>query len=118
VISAWAAAHDVTEAFHTLQAAGIAAAPQLDDEALFDDPNVVARGWIQPLTMTDVGSHDHIGHAFTGLPQAWTRGSPSLGEDNEYVYRNLIGLDADEYAEIVAAGIATDDYLDAAGDPV
>ncbi len=119
VIGAWAATQDVTEAFHTLQAAGIAAAPQLDDAALFDDPNVVAREWIRPLTTTDVeGSHAHIGHAFPGLPQAWTRGSPSLGEDNEYVYRELIGLDADEYAQIVADGIATDDYLDADGNPV
>jgi crotonobetainyl-CoA:carnitine CoA-transferase CaiB-like acyl-CoA transferase len=118
VISAWAATQDATQAFHTLQAAGIAAAPQFDDAALHDDPNVAARGWIRPLATTDVGSHAHIGHAFPGLPQAWTRGSPSLGEDNEYVYRDLIGLDADEYAAIVADGIATNDYLDADGNPV
>ncbi len=118
VITTWTSTRDVMEVFHTLQAAGIAAGPQLDNELLADDPNVQARGWLRPLTTTETGTHLHIGHAFRGVPQAWRRGSPSLGEDNEYVYRKVLGLTDEEYEILAAAKVIVDDYLDANGDPV
>jgi len=118
LITEWSSGQDVMAAFHALQEAGVAAAPQFDDEMLFTDANVVARGWIRPLVSTDVGSHLHIGHAFKGLPQRWDRGSPLLGEDNEYVYRKLIGVDEDEYRLLQEAKVIVEDYLDADGEPV
>jgi crotonobetainyl-CoA:carnitine CoA-transferase CaiB-like acyl-CoA transferase len=117
-ISAWTSTRDVMDAFHTLQAAGIAAGPQLDNELLASDPHVRARGWLQPLTTAEAGTHLHIGHAFRGVPQAWRRGSPALGEDNEYIYRKVVGLSDEEYDNLVAAKVIVNDYLDADGEPV
>lgn len=117
-IGAWVAGRDVVEAFHALQGAGVAAAPQLSDDLLVADPNALARQWVRPLTNREVGSYQHIGHAVSGLPQAWWRGSPGLGEDNEYVYRKLLALEPDEYERLVADGIIVNDYLDADGRPV
>ncbi|MGD9798894.1 MAG: CaiB/BaiF CoA transferase family protein [Acidimicrobiia bacterium] len=113
LIGEWTATRDVLEAFHTLQAAGVAAGPQLDDAMLVSDPNVAARDWLRPLTSTDVGTHLHIGHAFRGVPQVWERGSPILGEDNEYVYKEVLGVDDAEYERLVAAKVIVTDYLDA-----
>jgi hypothetical protein len=48
---------------------------------------------------------------------AWTRGAPVLGEDNEYVFRELLGLDADAYRRHVAGGVASEDYVDRDGRP-
>jgi crotonobetainyl-CoA:carnitine CoA-transferase CaiB-like acyl-CoA transferase len=45
----------------------------------------------------------------------WERGSPTLGEDNEYVYKKVLGLDDDEYDQLVAANVIVTDYLDADG---
>jgi crotonobetainyl-CoA:carnitine CoA-transferase CaiB-like acyl-CoA transferase len=104
IISAWAADQSLMEAFHALQAAGVAAGPQLSDEMLPEDPNAIARGWIRPLAATDVGTHLHVGH-----------GSPSLGEDNEYVYKKVLGVDDDEYERLIEARVVTSDYLDSAG---
>jgi crotonobetainyl-CoA:carnitine CoA-transferase CaiB-like acyl-CoA transferase len=118
IISAWTRDREPVAAFHALQEAGVAAAPLFDDEQLFSDQNVVARGWIRPLDSTDVGRHLHIGHAFKGVPQRWDRGSPSLGEDNEYVYRKLIGVDEDEYRRLQESKVIVEDYLDDNGDPV
>jgi crotonobetainyl-CoA:carnitine CoA-transferase CaiB-like acyl-CoA transferase len=118
VLGAWALDQEAVEAFHALQAAGVAAAPLFDDDMLAVDPNVAARGWIRPVTSTDVGTYPHIGHAFTGLPMAWDRGSPVLGEDNEYVFGKLLGLDDEAYQRLQAARIIVDDYLDADGKPV
>ncbi len=118
VIGRWAAEQEVMVGFHALQQAGVAAAPLFDDELLCSDPNVAARGWIRPLTTTDVGTHLHLGHAVRGLPQRWDRGSPALGEDNEYVYRTLLGVDEEEYRRLQALKVVVEDYLDPAGDPV
>jgi hypothetical protein len=49
---------------------------------------------------------------------AWDRGSPVLGEDNEYVFGKLLGLDDEAYQRLQAARIIVDDYLDADGKPV
>jgi crotonobetainyl-CoA:carnitine CoA-transferase CaiB-like acyl-CoA transferase len=118
LIGAWAAEQDVIEAFHALQRAGVAASPLFNEELLVADPNVAAREWIRPLTSADVGTHLHIGNAFRGIPQRWDRGSPTLGEDNEYVYRTLLGLTDEEYRHLQEARIVTEDYLGPDGNPV
>jgi crotonobetainyl-CoA:carnitine CoA-transferase CaiB-like acyl-CoA transferase len=105
-------------AFHILQRAGVTAGPQFDEEMLASDPHVAARGWIRDLTSTDVGTYPHIGYAFQGVPQAWDRGAPVLGEDNDYVYRKVLGLDDEEYERLVEAKVIVDDYLDRNMDPV
>jgi crotonobetainyl-CoA:carnitine CoA-transferase CaiB-like acyl-CoA transferase len=117
-ISEWTATQDLLTAFHTLQQSGVTAAPQFTEAMLADDPHVAAREWIKPLTSRDVGTYPHIGYAFQGLPQAWDRGSPVLGEDNDYVFRKIMQLDDDEYRRYVDAKIIVDDYLDDGLNPV
>ncbi len=118
LITGWTSSRDVMDTFHDLQAAGIAAGPQLDDEMLVADPHVRARGWLRPLSTTEAGTHLHMSYPFVGIPQAWRRGSPSLGEDNEYIYRKLLGLSDEEYERLVEAKVIVNDYLDADGVPV
>ncbi len=117
-ISAWTNTHDLMDAFHTLQRAGVTAGPQFTEAMLATDPHIAARGWIRPMTSRDVGTYPHIGYAFQGLPQAWDRGAPVLGEDNDYVFRKVLQLDDDEYQRLVDAKVIAEDYLDADMNPV
>ena len=117
-ITEWTTSLDVMAAFHSLQEAGVTAGPQFDEEMLASDPHVAAREWIRPLASRDVGSYPHIGYAFKGVPQLWERGAPVLGEDNDYVYREVIGLDDEEYRELVEAKVIVEDYLDRDMNPV
>ena len=116
-ISEWTATVNADDAFHALQGAGIAAAPSVDDLRFATDPQIVDRQWIRPLASRDVGSFNHLGQAFRGIPLDWERGAPTLGEDNAYVFQEILGLDDDEYQRLVAAGVATEDYLDRDGNP-
>ncbi|MGY1773962.1 CoA transferase [Blastococcus sp. SYSU D00813] len=116
-IGAWAATVDADRGFAELQAAGVAAAPQLGEADLAADPQFAARDWIRPLDSTDVGRFNHLGPAVRGVPTAWTRGAPVLGEDNAYVLRELLGLDEDAYRRLVDRGVVTEDYLDREGRP-
>jgi crotonobetainyl-CoA:carnitine CoA-transferase CaiB-like acyl-CoA transferase len=118
VIGAWAADHDSLVAFGALQAAGVAAGALLDDEMLATDPQFVARQWQQPLESLDVGTHLHPGPPFRGVPLAWRRGSPVLGEDNEYVYRRVLGVSAEDFGRFRRERMLAEDYLDAAGNPL
>ena len=111
LIGKWAAGLDVTEAFHLLQQAGVPAAPLMDEAMFSADPQVRARGWLRPLTTTDVGTHPHPSQPYRGVPQAWRRGSPSLGEDNAYVYREILGVTEAEYARYAETRMLAEDYL-------
>ena len=81
------------------------------------DPHVRDRGWLRPLTSLDVGTHLHPGHPYRGVPQAWRRGSPVLGEDNEYVYKDLLGVSDADFERYRKEKILAEDYLDSAGEP-
>jgi crotonobetainyl-CoA:carnitine CoA-transferase CaiB-like acyl-CoA transferase len=48
---------------------------------------------------------------------AWERGAPTLGQDNEYVFKEILGLDDAEYERLIAEGVATNDYVDRDGNP-
>jgi crotonobetainyl-CoA:carnitine CoA-transferase CaiB-like acyl-CoA transferase len=116
-ITKWASTVTAQDAFHRLQTAGVAAARLLDERSFTSDPQVVAREWIRPLKNRDVGSFHHLGHPFRGVPMAWERGAPALGEDNEYVMQEILGLDVVEYDRLCRERVVVEDYLDLQGNP-
>jgi crotonobetainyl-CoA:carnitine CoA-transferase CaiB-like acyl-CoA transferase len=117
IIGAWAAEQVATEAFHVLQRAGVAAAPLLDDVAFAADPHFSHREWQQPLESFDVGTHLHPGLPYRGVPQRWWRGSPVLGQDNEYVYKEILEVSEEDFERYRRELILADDYLDPDGQP-
>jgi crotonobetainyl-CoA:carnitine CoA-transferase CaiB-like acyl-CoA transferase len=118
LIAAWTATLDPYELFHLLQCAGIPSAPVLDDLMTVTDPHIATREWLRPLSNRDVGSFDHIGPVFRGIPLAWHRGAPVLGEHNDYVFREVLRLTDTEYEQLVADQIAVEDYLGPDGRPL
>jgi crotonobetainyl-CoA:carnitine CoA-transferase CaiB-like acyl-CoA transferase len=117
LIGAWSAQQSAPDAFAALQRAGVAAAPFLDDPSLAADPQFRARQWQRPLESLDVGTHLHPGLPYRGVPQEWRRGSPVLGQDNEYVYKDIMGVSDEDFERYRAAKILAEDYLDPLGDP-
>ncbi|MEX2230257.1 MAG: CoA transferase [Dehalococcoidia bacterium] len=92
--------------FGALQSAGVAAGPVQDDADAFACPQLRARGFFEPLSRDDLGTHDYPGMLFKwrDTPNSH-RGPPvRLGADNAYVYRELLGYTADEYSELLASG--------------
>jgi crotonobetainyl-CoA:carnitine CoA-transferase CaiB-like acyl-CoA transferase len=118
LLSSWAAARHAVDAFHELQRHSVPAAPLLDDRMFCDDPHVKARGWLQPLTTTDVGTHLHAGLPYRGVPLVWRRGSPGLGEDNDYVFTKILGVSDEELDHYRKARIVAEDYLSPEGMPL
>jgi crotonobetainyl-CoA:carnitine CoA-transferase CaiB-like acyl-CoA transferase len=117
VVATWTATLTADEAFRQLQRAGVAASPFHDERSFVSDPQVVARQWVRPLSSRDVGAFDHLGQPFRGIPLVWEHGAPALGEDNEYVFREILGLDDAEFKRLVDDRVAIEDYLDPHGNP-
>ena len=94
------------ELFEALQAVGVPAGPVQDEADAFACPHLRARDWYEPITRDDIGTFDQPGYLFhldeTAMPPR--RPPPRLGEDNEYVYRELLGFDEGEYEALVASG--------------
>ena len=117
VIGAWAADQPLLAAFHDLQRAGVAAGPLLDDASFAADPHFVDRAWQRPLSSLDVGTHLHPGLPYRGVAQEWRRGSPVLGEDNEYVYKKILGVSDVDFERYREEKFLAEDYLDPHGEP-
>ena len=114
-VSAWTRTQDDYDLFHLLQNAGIAAAPVLEASRLFEDAHVQARGLNQPQTL-----HDDVGsflfnvpfYRFSETPVGTDKPPVALGEDNEYVYKEVIGLSDAEYDALLESGQVGLDFDD------
>lgn len=112
-ITRWTATRTPMDATETLQAAGIPAGPVLSEADASSDPHLHGRGFFHLLEHPSCGTHFHAGanfHLSRTPPQLW-RAAPTLGQDNEYVYKELIGVSDDEYVELIAEGHAGTDYV-------
>jgi crotonobetainyl-CoA:carnitine CoA-transferase CaiB-like acyl-CoA transferase len=118
MILSWTVTQDAYVAFHTLQRAGVPAAPVLDEPAAFADEHMNARGFFRPLPGRDTGEFPYAGHLFRGLPLVWWRGGPALGEDNAYVYKEILGFSDEDYAQLEKSQHIAEDYLSPDGQPV
>jgi benzylsuccinate CoA-transferase BbsF subunit/naphthyl-2-methylsuccinate CoA transferase subunit len=113
VVSAWTRSQSAMAASHALQSAGIPAGPVLDEAAALSDPQLHDRGFFQLLEHPSCGIHLHPGanfHLSATPPQVW-RAAPTLGQDNEYVYKDVLGLSDDEYVELIAEEHVGTEYL-------
>ena len=112
----WSVSQDAVEAMNLLQANGIAAGTVMNEEDAFADPHMDAIGFWEELTAKEVGTHLYTSALWTArnTPRRHRWGPPRLGEDNEYVYKELLGFSEADYAAYEAAGHIGMDYaLDA-----
>ena len=106
-IAEWTCRHGHYEVMHILQAAGVAAGPVMDQSDAFADPHLQERGIFEAVYHEDVdGSHLYVGapYKMSDTPIRIRRGPVRLGADNEYVYKQVLGVSDEEYAELERAG--------------
>ena len=116
-IEAFTRNRDNYELFYVLQAHGVPAGPVEDYRDAHMDPQLNARGFFQTITSKDTGTHRYAGFPwkFSKTPLRVTHPPCQLGEDNDHVYRNVIGLTDQEIADLEAAEAIGDLAYDWAG---
>jgi crotonobetainyl-CoA:carnitine CoA-transferase CaiB-like acyl-CoA transferase len=105
---------DKNELFRRLQAAGVPAGPLQTAAERFACPQLNARGFFEELDSPSVGRFPYPGLSWRMLetPNPLKRGPVTLGQDNEYVYRELIGLSAEEYEDLRQRGLVGETYAE------
>lgn len=111
-ITEWTRKLSAYEVFHALQAHGVPSGPVLNEAAAFYDPHIRARGFFRELDACHAGRHEYPGHQWqwSGPDLQWLPVS-GMGRDNEYVYREVLGLSEDEYARLDSEGHLANGYL-------
>ena len=107
LVEEWTRDYSAEEVMSLLQGVGVAAGVVQDAAGLAKDPQLKARGFFVEL------DHPALGRTFSdGSPiklsetsAQFQRAGPLLGQDNEYVYRELLGMSEGEIARYVEDGV-------------
>jgi len=99
-VEAWTSAQDPFEATEKLQAAGVAAYPPLANQEVMESPQLAGRDFWVEHEHLEVGVRRHAGIPwhFSETPLSVKRAAPVMGQDNEYVFGELLGMSSDEIA--------------------
>ena len=98
MISDWTRDKEGYELMECLQKAGVAAAPTLSSEGLFNDPHIRDRRVFRQVEHPVIGKDWVIAPPWrlSETPAQINRHAPLLGEHNEYVFGELLGMSAGE----------------------
>jgi len=113
LISDWTVGFDKYDLMHRLQGEGIPAGPVLTGKDVHFDPHYQNRGFLERVTYPperNIGTRPFIGrpYKFSRSPLRIQGPSPTFGQDNEPLLRNLLGIGSAEYESLVRdAVIAT-----------
>ena len=102
-ITEWTQHHEDYEAMGVLQDADIPAVPYLSPQRVFTDPQLREGGFFTTLTASDGKQRDlpALGWRFEGGPEPRITAAPVLGQHNDYVYGELLGLSDDEVVQFI-----------------
>jgi benzylsuccinate CoA-transferase BbsF subunit len=105
IVKQWTGQHTAEEVMNLMQAAGIAAGVVATGEDVMDkDPHIRERGFFRELEYPEIGKfRTQAGPHFEMSKYTYDlKLPPLLGEHNEYVFKEILGLPDKEYEELVA----------------
>jgi benzylsuccinate CoA-transferase BbsF subunit len=107
-ISAWTREKAPQEVTLALQEARVAASPVASVADLMDDSHLRERGFFEKTAHPEAGVWEMEGVPWRlSLTPAHVRlNAPCFGQHNEYVFRHLLGLSAEELASLERQGVA------------
>jgi crotonobetainyl-CoA:carnitine CoA-transferase CaiB-like acyl-CoA transferase len=107
----WCATRDADDAASELRAAGVPAAAMVPAWMTLDDPQLRARNFFEPLVHPVVGRHEYPTWPMrfsAGPNRFWHSPAPTLGQHNEAVLRDELGLSDEELARLTAEHVIGD----------
>jgi len=95
-----------------MQDVGVPCGVVQNAEDLFNDPQLKHRKHFHFLEHPVIGKHAYNAPAYilSKTPNSIHKAAPCLGEDNEWVYKEIAGLSDEEIGELLVEGIITTEY--------
>ena len=112
LIAEWTKDYPAEQLMATLQAAGVAAGAVYTCEDLFNAPQLKHRQHFRLLQHKVIGPHHYHAPAYilSKTPNHIWKAGPCLGEDNEHVYKQLLGYSDDAVTQFMLDGVITTEY--------
>jgi crotonobetainyl-CoA:carnitine CoA-transferase CaiB-like acyl-CoA transferase len=112
-ISQWTCEQPSDDVLAALRALGVPSGEVMSETRLLEDPHLSARDWLKLRSHPAVGTHRYPGHPWRadGFDTLYGRPVPGFGEDNEYVYKKLLGYPDEVYQELVARKLVTSEQF-------
>jgi benzylsuccinate CoA-transferase BbsF subunit len=110
IVGKWTINHTAEEVESLMQAAGVPCHVVSNSKDVFEDPQMRHRKFFRELPHSVMEPHTYYTHGFklSKVEGNWRTG-PALGEHNEYVFKELLGMTDDEIADaLIDGGITTD----------
>jgi len=102
LIGGWTRQHTPFEVAEILQEAGVPAGPSLSIKELVEDPHLEERGYFVAPEHPEVGARVLEGMPWkSNITRPDFRHAPLLGQDNDYVFHDLLGISDEEIARLV-----------------
>jgi len=107
LVAAWTEDHTADEVMSRLQENGVAAGVVQDADDLAGNPQLRARDFFIELDHPELGKtvYDATPIKLSQAPAEYHRAAPTSGQDNEYVYRQLLGMSESEVAGLRQNGV-------------
>ena len=107
-IAEWTSERSAYEVMESLQAKGIPATPVMSGEDIFNDPHYQHREILELVDHPSTGPYFLPGAAWkmSKTPGRVRWPSPRLGEHNEYIFRDLLGLPTDDVTRLEIDGVS------------
>jgi benzylsuccinate CoA-transferase BbsF subunit len=102
IIGEWTMERENDEIMNMLQKRGVAATLTHSSESLFNDPHIRELGLFEQIDHHTIGKTWVIQHPwkFSETPPVPNRAAPKLGEHNDEILQQLLGLAEDRIAEL------------------
>lgn len=106
LVESWTVNHPPQEVMSLMQAAGVPAGLAAKGEDLVGDPQLNHRGTHVVLDHPEIGPHIHQPppYQLSKTPCELTMPAPCIGQHNEYILKEVLGMSDEEVAELVITG--------------
>ncbi len=112
LVALWTSKQEATDIEVLLQNKGIPVSKVLKSSDLFEDPQLQHRKFYVRMHHSEIGTpayQQQADYLLSKTPRETVMPSPCLGEHNEYVYKELLGLSDDDISDRIADGSITID---------
>ena len=112
MIAEWTKDYGPHQLIGILQSVGVPSGVVQGYEDLFNHPQLKHRGHFVPLEHRVIGIHHYNAPAYRLSKTAARlyRAAPCLGQDNEFVYKELLGYSAEEVTQFLLDGVITTEH--------
>jgi crotonobetainyl-CoA:carnitine CoA-transferase CaiB-like acyl-CoA transferase len=106
LIEEWTSNYSAEEVMARMQQAGIASGVVETTEDLYADPQLAHRGYFHQVEHPELGSYYAQTPPFKLSETPYEIGpAPTIGQDNEYVFTQLMGMSDEEFIELDNEGV-------------